>query len=62
MQAFLVVVPSPYTQTNLRVQDGQKCFPIQKLVPEPGMETLGKPVLPWLTWFYISRVNAAPMA
>ena len=42
-----VVVFTPFLDDDLSLFEGVKYFPVEQLVPEPGVEALAVAILPW---------------
>ena len=58
-----LVMASPALDDDLRLCEGVESFPVEKFVPEPGVERLDKAILPWAAWRNVSclRSELAPV-
>ncbi len=62
MQPLCVPVPLPSVEPHLRFSRASEDFSIQKLIAEPGVEALGKAVLPRFAWLDVGGVDALTVA
>src|SRR6476660_8076037 len=58
VRSLLVVPSSPHARPHLRVHDRQEYFPVEELVPEPAVETLGITILPRLPLLDVCCLHA----